>query len=252
MKRAFWFALVLASCVLAESHAHAQAASTGNTGSGQTGQSPKAAAPSQQATPPAESNPFPEDTSNIPVMPSNGSPALPAGTDADQRTFPMAAEENDPVRSPDDPEPASTSQSQESSSLNGADNWQPPADEDDDSGKKNGRRKMAAPEITHQETASEDINVGGYYLEKKNWKAAQSRFQSAMVLDPENPEVYWGLAESARYQGDFADARSYYQKVADYDPESKHGKQSIKALKDPEIANAKSTAPLQPPSDVSK
>ena len=111
---------------------------------------------------------------------------------------------------------------------------------------------MTAKEPAHQESASEDINVGGYYLDKKNWHAALSRFQSAMVLDPENPDVYWGLAEAERHLGDFADARSYYQKVVDYDPDSKHGKESIKALKDPEIANAKTAAHGQPSADAPK
>jgi tetratricopeptide (TPR) repeat protein len=84
--------------------------------------------------------------------------------------------------------------------------------------------------------------VGKYYLDNKNWKAALSRFESALVLDPDNPDVYWGLAESQRHLGNFADARANYQKVVDYDPDSRHGKDARKALKDPEIANAKSSA----------
>ena len=70
----------------------------------------------------------------------------------------------------------------------------------------------------HHETAAEDENVGSYYLENKDWKGALSRFQSALVLDPDNPDVYWGLAESERHLGDFADARANYQKVMEYDP----------------------------------
>ena len=49
------------------------------------------------------------------------------------------------------------------------------------------------------ETAKEDEDVGGLYLSQKNWRAAQSRFESAVVLDPENPDVYWGLAEAQRH-----------------------------------------------------
>ena len=111
---------------------------------------------------------------------------------------------------------------------------------------------MTAEEPTHSESAKEDIDVGGYYLDKKNWHAAMSRFQSAMVLDPENPDVYWGLAEAERHLGDFAEARAYYQKVVDYDPDSKHAKEASKALKDPEIANAKSTPPGQSAADKPK
>ena len=85
-------------------------------------------------------------------------------------------------------------------------------------------------------------DVGKYYLQTKNWKAAQSRFDSAMILDPENPEVYWGLAETERHLGKFAEARAHYMKLLDYDPEGPHGKEARKALKEPEIANAASPA----------
>ena len=254
MKRGYWFALVLAGGILAASQAPAQAPA-GGSGSSQSSQSQKpAAAQPQKAAPPAEANPFPEDTSNVPVMPSNGAAALPAGTytGSDNGAIPMAGDDRDPVRSPDDPPPSTAgSQDQESSSLAGTDRWQHPAD-DDDSGKKSGRRRMAVKEPTHQESATEDLNVGGYYLDKKNWHAALSRFQSAMVLDPENPDVYWGLAEAERHLGDFADARGYYRKVVDYDPDSKHGRESVKALKDPEIANAKSATPGQTAADKTK
>jgi tetratricopeptide (TPR) repeat protein len=67
-----------------------------------------------------------------------------------------------------------------------------------------------------------------------------------MVLSPDEPEVYWGLAESDRHLGKFAEARTYYQKVLDYDPDGPHGKAARKALKDPEIANAKVAAPPAP------
>jgi tetratricopeptide (TPR) repeat protein len=252
MKRGYWVALVLAGCIWAASEARAQAPAGGSAGSSQGGQSQKPAG--DQSAPPAEANPFPEDTSNVPIMPSNGAAALPAGTytGSDNGAIPMAGDDRDPVRSPDDPAPSTDgSQDQESSSLAGTDRWQPPAD-DDDSGKKSGKQKMTVKEPTHQESASEDINVGGYYLDKKNWHAALSRFQSAMVLDPENPDVYWGLAEAERHLGDFAQARGYYRKVVDYDPDSKHGKESMKALKDPEIANAKSAAPGQAAADKPK
>jgi hypothetical protein len=155
----------------------------------------------------------------------------------------LPGDDLDPVRSPDDPIPAAGSGQQEdsSSSLSGLDKLLPKPD-DDQADKKKKKEK----EPTHQEAATEDINVGGYYLDKKNWKAAFSRFQSALVLDPENPEVYWGLAEAERQLGDLASARAHYEKVLEYDPDGPHGKQARKALKDPAIANAKKAAPRQP------
>jgi cytochrome c-type biogenesis protein CcmH/NrfG len=73
-----------------------------------------------------------------------------------------------------------------------------------------------------------------------------------MVLDPDNPEVYWGLAETERHLGDFAQARTHYQKLLDYDPEGPHGKEARKALADPQIANAKSAATVQAAPEAAK
>ena len=93
--------------------------------------------------------------------------------------------------------------------------------------------------------SAEDENVGSYYLDNKDWKA---RFRASVRpgLDPDNPDVYWGLAECQRHLGNFADARANYQKVMDYDPDSRHGKDARKALEDPEIANAKPPLSAQP------
>lgn len=256
MKRGFTVALVLAGCLAAAQRLGAQSPARGDAaGSGQN----KPADDSQKAPanlPQSGSNPFPEDTSTVPVLPSRGTPVLSEGTysgadnGADYVRVPLPGEDADPVRSPDDPPPAAGSGQQEdsSSSLTGLDKLLPQP-EDDQPEKK---RKLTVKEPTHQEAASEDINVGGYYLERKNWKAALSRFESALVLDPENPEVYWGLAETERHLGEFAAARAHYLTVVDYDPESKHGKEARKALKDPEIANAKGPAPGERAVDVPK
>jgi len=120
----------------------------------------------------------------------------------------------------------------------------PSPDDDTQPGKRNRKGAQIAPE--HHETAAEDENVGSYYLDNKDWKAALSRFESALVLDPDNPDVYWGLAECQRHLGDFANARANYLKVTQYDPDSRHAKEARKALKEPEIANAKASSFAQP------
>jgi hypothetical protein len=241
MKQGFWIAVVLAGCLMAATRSHAQAAP---------------ANPPQQpsATPakPADANAFPEDTTNVPVMPSTGTPALPPGTyggednGAGNEHLRLPGEDVDPVRSPDDPAPSaeSASSSDSSSSQTGLDKLLPGPD--DDAKQQGKHRKLAVEAPEHKETSAEDIQVGEYELDLKHWKAALSRFESALVLAPDEPEVYWGLAESARHLGNFAEARGYYQKVAEYDPDSKHGKEAIKALKEPEIANAKAAAPVAP------
>jgi hypothetical protein len=199
--------------------------------------------------PPSSANPFPEDTTTVPVMPSKNTPEqqIIAHDGAASAPLPLPGDEADPVRSPDDaapeaPSSADADSSSDSSSSQAGLESLLPKPEGDQSGK---RKKPGAKEPSHQEAASKDIEVGIYYLETKNWKGALSRFSSAFVLDPENPDVYWGLAEADRHLGNLADARANYQKVAEYDPDSRHGKEARKALKEPEIANGKNPAVSQ-------
>jgi hypothetical protein len=242
MKRGFLVVLVAAGCLMAVARLSAQTPASQNTPA-DTSQKPATSAPK-----PTESNPFPTDTNNIPVMPSKDTPALPEGTysGADSERVKLPGQDLDPVRSPDDAAPDNDSPQAMDSSSSSAGLDKILRGADDDSQPQGKHRKMAAPVPEHQETSAEDINVGQYYLDTRNWKAALSRFESAMVLAPDEPEVYWGLAESERHLGNFADARTYYQKVALYDPDSKHGKEAMKALKEPEIANAKAAAPAEP------
>ncbi len=174
-------------------------------------------------------------------MPNGNTPVTPDVPSGSAAASDLPKGDVDPVRSPDDPiSDSSTSAQGFSSSTTGMDRVLPPPDTDLSGGNKN----HPAPE--HQETAAEDENVGSYYLDQKNWKAALSRFESAAVLDPENPEVYWGLGEAQRHLGKLAEAKASYQKLVDYDPDSKHGKEARKLLKDPELANAPTASASKP------
>jgi hypothetical protein len=196
------------------------------------GQKPPASAPK-----PTEANPFPEDTTTVPVMPDAHAPADAPAWDGTNPAAAVPGEDNDPIRSPESPL-AGDSSSGSSSSLSGLDRAiNPPEDA-------KGKDSKKPPE--HQETAAEDETVGGYYLSTKNWKAALSRYQSALVLDPENPEVYWGLAEAERHLGDLANAKANYAKVVEYDPDSRRGKDARKALKDPELSGAPTASVARP------
>lgn len=182
-------------------------------------------------------------------MPSKTEAPLPPGaySGSDSDRLPLPADGADPVRSPDDVAASDSSSSPAdnhwSSSQSGLQKILSGDDDDQPQGKK---RKLTVQEPEHQETSKEDVSVGQYYLESRNWKAALSRFESALVLAPDEPEVYWGLAEADRHLGNFAEARANYQKLLDYDPDGPHGKAARKALKDPEIANAKSSPPAPP------
>jgi tetratricopeptide (TPR) repeat protein len=241
----FAIALAVVSCVAAAPRLCAQAQPNQAPNSGQSNQPANAQQPSRTQQQ-SNQNPFPEDTSTVPVMPSRDNPNLPPST-GDEAKEPLYLPEADfdPVRSPEDAGAAAEAgESGSSSSLAGMSSLLPGPDDDTTSPAKR-NKKGAQIEPDHHENATEDENVGRYYLDNKDWKAALSRFQSALVLDPDNPDVYWGLAESERHLGNFAEARANYQKVVDYDPDSRHGKDARKALKDPEIANAK--ASVQPP-----
>jgi hypothetical protein len=251
LSRSFFIAMLGLSCLSLAGRGSAQTAPAQNPPATSTQK------PAQQPAKPAEANPFPDDTNNVPVMPSNKTPAIPDDSGSGSGNgdpnasniphIPLPADDADPARSPDDPaaDADSGSSTSSSDSRSGFDKVLAGAEDDTEpSGK--GRRKLAVPAPEPHETAAEDIQVGKYYLDSKNWKAALSRFESALVLSPDEPDVYWGLAESSRHLGNFAEARGYYQKVAEYDPDSKHGKEANKALKDPEIANAKAVAPAPP------
>ena len=196
--------------------------------------------------PPTGSNPFPEDTTNVPVMSNGNAPATPdVPASAAPASVPVA--DVDPVRSPDDPQRDSSSDAQGfSSSASGLENVMPPPDTDVGSARGKKGRGASPPPQEHQESAADDEKVGAYYLDQKNWKAAVSRYESAVVLDPENPEVYWGLGESQRHLGKMAEAKAAYEKLVEYDPDSKHGKEAKRILKSPEMANAPATAAAKP------
>ena len=210
----------------------------------------------QPQKPASNNNDFPEDTNSVPVVPSNG--INPAGNASNSAPGSVAApvvplpalpgDDADPVRSPEDPiaeGPAATGDTSSSSSTAGLGRALAPPDEDTtplnpdiDQGKRRRGRNAAPQPAEHKETAKDDIDVGNYYLSTKNWKAALSRFQSGLILAPENPDVYWGLAEAQRNLKDYTSAKANYLKLLDYDPDNKHAKDARKALKDPDVANA--------------
>jgi len=238
-----WAAALLLLCSLSLGAPTRAAGQDDKASQGKKGKSAQQQAPAA-TPPPADANPFPGDITNVPVMPNSVTPDVPpASPDSavDKMVAPFS--DLDPVKSPDATEsaadtPADIVQGRESSSDNRSmDSLLPSPGDDEPTGK--GRHKGSDAIVEPpKETSKEDISVGNYYLDNKNWKAARSRFQSAMVLSPDDPEIYWGLAEADHHLGNFAEAKENYQKVVDYDPDSKHGKEAKKALKDPEIAKA--------------
>jgi tetratricopeptide (TPR) repeat protein len=240
-KRVVLAALVFACCS-ATAAIELAAQAPQNPSSQQSSSEPSGSAQAPNGQKPKgspQANPFPDDTNTVPVLPSASSPGTPASDSTDYgSSVPLPGGNGDPVKSPDDEAP-STADFGSSSSSAGMDNLlKPPPD----TGKSTKNRNSGEDDGMRHDSPKEDETVGSYYLDQKNWKAALSRFESAMVLDPENPDVYWGLAEAQRHIGDYASAKANYLKVMEYDPDGKHGKEAKKILKEPEIANAKAVS----------
>lgn len=253
MRRGVRWAWILAGALAAAPAIHAQAGPgqqqpSQSTQSGQGQQSGQSAQSGQSVQPqngnaqkPApkqdNGNPFPENENSVPLMPSGNAPDFSADMNGEGHAAAPAVD-RDPVRSPEDVAPGGDdSTSGFSSSQSGLGNLTaPPPDEDQGKHKKGDDSGL---DTLPRETPKEDVNVGNYYMDIKDWRGALSRFQSALVLAPDNPDVYWGLAECERHLGRYAEARANYLKVMEYDPGSHHAKDAKKALEDPEIANAK-------------
>jgi len=231
-----WIVAMALAAWIATPLLQAQTSSSGqkpqNQASGQNHQNGNSQKPAAQDN----GNPFPEDENSVPLMPGSNAPEVSAGVNGEAHAAP--ATDSDPVRSPDDEASGDNGNTSGfSSSQSGLDDaLVPPPDEN--RGKKK-KEDDSVLETFPKETPKEDLNVGNYYMSINDWRGALSRFQSALVLVPDNPDVYWGLAECERHMGQYAAARENYMKVMEYDPGSHHAKEAKKALKDPEIANAK-------------
>jgi hypothetical protein len=182
-------------------------------------------------------NPFPGENSDAPIIPvPGGDPANAAGNGNGTREYGTGAEpdphrgadpDGDPMRSPD--LDVHTADDGFSSSRTGL--KQMPAEDDND-----GRPGKSSKNKTRSQLIKEDVDVGSYYLERKNWKAAQSRFSAAFALDGENPDAVWGMAEAERHLDQFKEAADHYKMFLNYDPDGPHSKSARKALEEVEAA----------------
>ncbi len=248
VKPVFHLAVVLGCCLAAAPVLCAQAPAGGEAANSRQNKPAAGAQKSSVAQSQSSANPFPTDLSTVPVLPSKTTPGVLEGGDNGMGNgrFTLPDNDPDPVPSPDDAVPSTANGQGQgfSSSLAGLGPLLPNAEGNlPGSGKQDQNAIAPLP----QPTPKQDISVGNFYLSTKDWRGALSRFQSALVLDPDNPDVYWGLAECERHLGDYADARADYLKVMEYDPGSHHAKEARKALEDPEIANAKPAAGRQQP-----
>lgn len=207
------------------------------------------AKPDANSGKPKSDNPFPGEDPNAPIIPVDpAAPGAPgagdnptrdrehtdqghttdSGADATGSPRRGADPDGDPVRSPD---AAGNYRNDDgfSSSRSGL-SAVPTEDDSDEVASKAARGKSS------KQLIKENVDVGGFYLEKKNWKAAQARFSSAFALDAENPEAVWGLAESERHLQLYKQAEEHYKLFLSYEPEGRRGREARKALDEVEAA----------------
>jgi len=210
-----------------------------------TSQAPTSQAPTSQAQPasqtgqtakPGSDNPFPGEDSNVPIIPLPGAPGSDAASgdragDAGRTPRRDSDPDGDPVRSPDPAGNFAAADDGFSSSRSGL--KQPSGDEQVDA-----RPGKSAKSKTREQLIKEDIDVGGFYMEKKEWKGAKSRFADAFALDGENSDALWGLAEAERHLQLYTEAADHYKLLLSYEPDGKRGREARKGLEAAEAAKS--------------
>lgn len=213
---------------------------------------PGSTTPDATAKPKSE-NPFPGEDPDAPIIPADPGAAANPGSNpgsnpganpgANPASYPDsdaadsgsarrdADPDGDPVRSPD---PAGNYASGDGFASSRSGITAVPSEDSDEPKPVHGKSKASI--------IKEDIDVGGFYLDRKNWKAAQGRFASAFALDGENPDSVWGLAESERHLQLYKEAAEHYKLFLSYEPDGRRGRDAKKALAEVEASLPKASA----------
>ena len=79
-------------------------------------------------------------------------------------------------------------------------------------------------------SAAQDVEVGDFYYQDKNYRAALSRYEGALVNKPGDPGIFFRLGKTAEKLGDNARAMREYQASIDAAPSGPSAKESKNAL----------------------
>lgn len=90
--------------------------------------------------------------------------------------------------------------------------------------------KTLTEEQQKAQQAAKDVDVGFYYLNEKNYIAAESRLKEATELRPDIAAAYIGLGQAQQKLGKTADARKSYEAYLQLSPDSKDAEKVKKAL----------------------
>jgi Tfp pilus assembly protein PilF len=78
--------------------------------------------------------------------------------------------------------------------------------------------------------AAHDIDVGETYLSSNSFDAARERFENALRLTPDNPLIYFRLAQALQGMQRLDPARLYYRKYLEVEPKGKFAGNAKKAI----------------------
>jgi Tfp pilus assembly protein PilF len=78
--------------------------------------------------------------------------------------------------------------------------------------------------------AAHDIDVGETYLASNSFDSARERFEEALRLTPDNPLIWFRLAQSLQGMQRLDPARLYYKKYLEAQPKGKFAKDAKKAI----------------------
>lgn len=82
--------------------------------------------------------------------------------------------------------------------------------------------------------AAKNVEVGDYYFKRKNYRAAESRYEEALVWKPNDAVALFRLAEAQEQLGKKTDAAKNYQAYlkilpeGEFAPEAKSGLERVK------------------------
>jgi tetratricopeptide (TPR) repeat protein len=86
-------------------------------------------------------------------------------------------------------------------------------------------REAPAHEDVHQ-PAWKSVEVGDFYLKRKKYRAALSRYQEAVQVDPDYPQAYLGMGKVYDRLGLRQKALENYRKYLDLLPSSKQAEEA--------------------------
>lgn len=92
------------------------------------------------------------------------------------------------------------------------------------------KTKQLSEEEQKQQTATKDLEVGYYYLNEKNYRAAESRLQEATELRPDVAAAWVGLAQAQQKLGKDDAARASYEQYLKLNPDPASADKAKKAM----------------------